>query len=68
MAMNKELSKRTGIAVYFCGPHGPLQTGSNEKLNGLVRQYLPNGTNLSVYSHVNWMRMQTKSTTAQAKV
>ena len=50
MAMHRELSKRTGIAVYFCDPHCSWQRESNENMNGLVRQYLPKGTELSVYS------------------
>lgn len=50
MAHHAELSANTGMRVYFCDPHSPWQRGSCENINGLLRQYLPKGANLSIYS------------------
>ncbi|NNC18612.1 IS30 family transposase [Corallococcus exiguus] len=50
MAQHRRFSVETNVQVYFCDPQSPWQRGTNENTNRLLRQYFPDGTDLSVYS------------------
>lgn len=58
MARHTSIARTLGVAVYFCDSHSPWQRGSNENTNGLLRDYFPRGTDLSVHSPAHLLAVE----------
>lgn len=57
LAQHQQITASTGTGVFFCDAHSPWQRGSNENMNGLLRDYFPKGTDLSIHSVQDVMRI-----------
>jgi IS30 family transposase len=57
LALHQLITAATGTNVFFCDARAPWQRGSNENMNGLLRDYLPKGTDLSVHTAENLARI-----------
>ena len=68
MARHAEIAAALGTEIYFCDPHSPWQRPSNENTNGLLRDYFPKGTDLSVYSADDIARIQAELNLRPRKV
>jgi IS30 family transposase len=67
MASHLEIAAEADLRVFFCDPRSPWQRGTNENTNGLLRQYLPKGTDLSVFTPDDLARIADRLNTRPRK-
>ena len=68
MARHLAITRSLGAPVYFCDPHSPWQRGSNENTNGLLRDYFPKGTDLSIHSPAHLLAVEDELNTRPRRI
>jgi len=68
MARHVQITKSLGFPVYFCDSHSPWQRGTNENTNGLLRDYFPKGTDLSIHPAEHLLEVENELNTRPRKV
>jgi transposase, IS30 family len=68
MARHQEITQKTGVKIYFAHPYSSWERGTNENTNGLIRRYLPKGTNFNEIDEKKLMLIQDKLNNRPRKI